>query len=237
MSSRNLDKIDRIVVDIDQMTEISSWVQKQGFDSINIPMNEVLVILENIYQFNTKKDIGLYFKLDEESGNINIRQYDMDDRVLLMSAIVDDDFFINGKVKVDSKYDEYFKGEYFQTLAMQSVLIVFDLFQYIVNREELVISKKETHHYTKNTKSKKKKKNSPSKRIIKSSIVRYEILKEEDSIKEKREYSRHVHAWTVRGHWRFYKKTGKKVWIDGYVKGNKDEEIQQKIYEIQKETT
>lgn len=41
---------------------------------------------------------------------------------------------------------------------------------------------------------------------------------------EKRSYTRHTDSWTVRGFWRTYKKTGKRVWIEPDVRGPKRHE-------------
>lgn len=46
---------------------------------------------------------------------------------------------------------------------------------------------------------------------------------------EKREFTRHVGRWLVRGHWRTYE-TGKKIWIDQYEKGKPDAEASDRIY-------
>lgn len=53
----------------------------------------------------------------------------------------------------------------------------------------------------------------------------------EPSEKETREFQRLTESWLVRGHWRTYK-SGKRVWIPAYKKGNKQVEITPKTYTV-----
>jgi hypothetical protein len=55
------------------------------------------------------------------------------------------------------------------------------------------------------------------------------VLTEHGTLTRKGDITRHTDAWLVSGHWRTYK-SGKRVWIDSYTKG--DGEISKKIYRV-----
>lgn len=55
------------------------------------------------------------------------------------------------------------------------------------------------------------------------------VLTEHGTLTRKGDITRHTDAWLVSGHWRTYK-SGKKVWIDSFTKGNG--EISKKIYKV-----
>ena len=75
--------------------------------------------------------------------------------------------------------------------------------------------------HTRKSKKKHNKSYDPKKpRVLK--LIRNVYINENTIERFKREFTRHIDAWYVMGHWRQYK-SGKKVWIKGYWKGeNKD---------------
>lgn len=82
---------------------------------------------------------------------------------------------------------------------------------------------------TKNSGKSKKKRSGGKTYIYKKT---YRILDVESKL-EKREYNRIRENWGVRGHWRQYK-SGKKVWIDEHIRGNKEEAQDIQEYRITK---
>lgn len=90
-----------------------------------------------------------------------------------------------------------------------------------VERKEISV----THH--KKPKKNAKGKKSPTR--IKKVIYNININKESTKFNKQR-YERHAEKWTVRGHWRSLK-SGKKVWIPSYVKGE-GKEITPKEYKL-----
>jgi len=81
-------------------------------------------------------------------------------------------------------------------------------------------------------KQKKNKKKASSNRIVK--ITKKSIFKinlEGVENKEKKQIERHTESWKVRGHWRNFK-SGKRVWINEYVKGNKEVNKVSKTYKL-----
>ncbi len=55
---------------------------------------------------------------------------------------------------------------------------------------------------------------------------------QEDEKGSSHSFVRHAKNWTVRGHWRTYKKSGKKVWVKAHVKGNISKDVKGKSYQL-----
>lgn len=230
------DKLDKIELNESDIAKITIWgstINKDDFD-FNSPMQEGLIIINQSYNFHGKNvDIKAitYFKI-HDNGFI-IKQYDSSDMVEILSFDIDFDAIEKEKgnvgiVNVKSKWLKSHKDD----VMMQcnaTMLLIINLFAFMTTVDEVVVSKKETKHITKKQKSKKASK-SNSKRIVKVSTIRY-TFNFDDSEREHRVYERHVDGWSVRGHWRYIKKSNKWTWVRPHVKGDK-ENVSPKTYKI-----
>lgn len=225
----NLEKIDKIVFTDKEYAYISNWVKEQNFDSIDLPLHEALLIMNDIKhdQFNFTANAGIHFRIDEETYNIIVTQYDMSDMTPMVTGTITDQFFKDGTILVETKdrWRRMMGEEYLQKVCKIAVLIVMDVFQYMTNCTENVSVEK----ISRSVKKKPSKKSKTQKlRYTKIRTTKYTFNTDEN--REKRDYTFSTASWTVRGHWRYYKKTGKRVWINGYTKG--DGEIEGKVYKI-----
>ena len=117
--------------------------------------------------------------------------------------------------------------EYHKKVALTSIIIVFDIFQYMTHKQDHVVQDKTNKVIKKKKKGKTTSCNKKSNYVkIHSKKYTFDFNKKPTGIK----YKRHVESWTVRGHWRYYKKTGKKVWINSYVKGRGN--VKGRVYKI-----
>ena len=229
VNDRTFQKLDKIMLTEYQLKEISEWVALQKFETIDLPLRECFVIVNDIkYEhINLESDMGIYFKSDDNV--ITIAQYDMRDFSPLFSAKITESFFSDNDFELVtySKYIKMLKRELHKKVALGTILIVFDIFQYMTYKQDHVVQENVKRVVKKNKKRKFTSRNKKSNYVkIHSKKYTFDFNRKPSE----RKYQRHTESWIVRGHWRYYKKTGKKVWIDSYVKGNGN--IEGKIYKI-----
>lgn len=229
MNDRIFQKLDKIILTESQLKEISEWVALQKFETIDLPLKECFIIVNDIQckYINIESDMGIYFKSD--NNVITITQYDMKDFSPLFSAKITESFFLDDDFEftVFSKYLKILSREYRKKVILATILIVFDIFQYMTHKQDNVVQSNTDRSI------KKKKKGKITSRNKKSNYVKIHSKKYTFDFTRKpteRKYERHMESWTVRGHWRYYKNTGKKVWINGYIKGNGN--VEGKVYKI-----
>lgn len=229
MNNHTYQKLDKIVLTESQLKEISKWVALQKFETIDLPLKECFIIVNDIKykHINLESDMGIYFKSDNNA--ITIAQYDMKDFSPLFSAKITESFFSDGdfELTVFSKYIKMLSREYHKKVALTTILIVFDIFQYMTHKQDHVVQSNTDRLI------KKKKKGKTTSRNKKSNYVKIHSKKYTFDFTRKpteRKYERHMESWTVRGHWRYYKNTGKKVWINSYIKGRGN--VKGKVYKI-----
>lgn len=259
MNLDKLDRIELSMNDVDKVRKWydfhSDEIREKG--EFNFPFEECLIVLTNgdkmlssltqdeldnyakksnvdksIVENNPYNEITIHFKLDKHNFNMEYKIYvqeagKTDDKPTL-SWNVDSDFLKNGEVKWQSGLKNVLIPK---DIALEQVkfqtLISFEIFAYMTNVTENVIEKKSSKQITKKGKSKNGKvgKN----RVIRIGVTKYII--DFDSKETGRKNDRHSLAWTVRGHWRYYKESGKRVWVKPHVKGQ-GESTDGKIYKI-----
>lgn len=240
-----LDRLDKIVVNQSDLEKVSKWYSYhyddlRASEELNIPFEECVIeinpdALDRALKFEVPKEIieemesygsvKIHFSLKNEDG-LDFALYFKGDEQPILEFTVDESFSNTGRFNWKSPL-KTMKDEFAQEQAKVYTLIAFELFAYISNVTENIIEKK----ISKSVKKKPKKKTGskkPKQRQVRISVTRYEIDFERSESSQK--YQRHTDAWTVRGHWRYYKKTGKKVWIKPYKKGQG--EIDKKIYTV-----
>ncbi len=230
------EKLDKIIATEKDVIKIYEWNKqhKDSIDFVGFPLNEGLFIVEqelNEYKgikINEKLRQGTYFKIDE--NGLKIKLYDMKDLKEILSFEVD-------VVKSEVQYkniESYLINRISKkeiTHTMEATLsTLFEVFAYMMNVESEVIEITESRNVVKKSSNKKKKSKN---KVVKVVSKKYIFSKENENQQEheKRDYNRHSESWSVRGHWRFYKKTGKRVWVSPHVKGN-SENVEGKTYKI-----
>lgn len=212
-----LEKIDKIILAYKEYQEISEWVQNQRFDSVDITLNEGMVILNDIEYRGFNMQMGIYFRIDQSTGDIFVQQYDITDMTPLISAKIDERFFKDGYIDINIKdrWRGLMKRDELEKNIRISVLTVLDIFQYMNHYQENVVVTEESKLVRKSprhSKSKNKKSNVVSLKNKKYTFVNTKNTKTDSK------YNRHKEIWSVRGHWRHYK-SGVKVWIKPHTKG------------------
>lgn len=221
----NIEKLDRIVLTYEQYESINKWVEEHKPDKFELPFNEALLILQGIEGWGVKADLGIHFKA-EENGNAHFKVFDMSDMHTLVSFNADEDLITSQRFKITSHGGGGDKTA--QGMATSIFLITKDIFSYITNSPQTVVTEQELRQIKKTQKSKKKTSNNKN-RYVKIKTTKYTFDFERGDA-DKREYERKADAWTVRGHWRHIKKSGKMVWIKGHKKGSG--ETEGKIYKL-----
>ena len=110
------------------------------------------------------------------------------------------------------------EAEQVKEAAAQYIGVLNMVFNYIMDDKQV---KYITSSRTPQTRSAGNKKNKKNKKTVKYITNTKYIIKNITS-SEKRAYNKTCDAWDVRGHWRTYKKSGRRVWVAGYKKGNKE---------------
>lgn len=241
----DLNKLDRIELSMKDIEKVSNWFafhHKEG-EMINFPLSEGLVVITdnfydglNLERFNMDipyNEIIIHFKAHEGIFNASFDMYIQEraipDEAPMLSWELDKDFFDSGKFKWKSGFKRAVLPDHLaQEQAKHHTRLTLEILTYMVNVTENVIEKKVTRTVKK--KAKAKKGLNAKKRSVKISVTKYQFDFEGGG-EESRKYDRHTLAWTVRGHWRYYKKTGKRVWVKGYVKGDADN-VEGKIYKV-----
>jgi hypothetical protein len=243
----NFDKLDIIQVSMSDFAEIDKWMN-DNYDSlkvqqeINFPLEEGIVLVKDERVSKEASDLAkrlinaeipydeilIHFKV---RGGFNV-SFDLyihdssnrDDRATL-SWKMDETYFDTGKFEWETKLNskKLLKDQMAQRQATFYTANIFSLFLYMLHAQGNVKEEKERKVIRKKAKSKS---NNKKNRTVRISTTRYTINYDG----EKRNYERHTDAWTVRGHWRYYKKSGKRVWIEPYKKG--EGETEGKVYKI-----
>lgn len=221
------DKLDRIELDENDVEKIMIWGSKVTKDEYEFkpPMEEGLILLHQHFNMKGQKvdaSAITHFKIHDDG--ISFKQYDSEDMVELLSF----DFTFNdelrgidsnGIINVKSKWSDT-HNEYVEKQCQATVLFILNLFGFFASVEDVIVANKQTKTLAKKQKSKKTSK-SNSKRIVKVSTIRY-TFNFDDSEREHRAYERHIDGWSVRGHWRYIKKSRKWTWVKPHTKGDKD---------------
>jgi endonuclease I len=229
------EKLDRIVLNEKDIKEISYFCYKNKgkFDSVDFPMREGLLIqrqyvdeyrglkiddtLEQVNYFKIADD-GVFFKMFESESDMH--------EVVSFFATVNEERNKLEYTNVKMRLKDAPKEEVKRSMDAM-VLILFDTFQYMNHSPQIVKEIKETKIVSKKQKSKKSSKSNKT-RQVKINTTKYVF---DHSEEHRRSYEITAESWNVRGHWRYYKKTGKSVWIKPYVKGI-GENIEPKEYKI-----
>lgn len=194
-----------------------------------MPDPEELPFLEGVINFGTIEGITgnmTYFNL-ENGNNFSFSVYAEGVHLMDFTFTEEGVFRPAYKGKKAQQFAE--KSKALQESMKQSMFRVLAVLCYISlykDREEHITA---THSRVQLAKKPKKGDNRKRKTYINK--IRYTIKESYNSLTGK-EYDHHMAAWTVRRHQRTYK-SGKTIWIESYVKGDKNKlESEERIYKI-----
>jgi len=215
----NLDKFDKIIIrnkeDLDRLLEwrdkhkdlvrCYSPVIKKGL--IVSEVTGVTIYFQNNPIFTSYK---VYLKNDEIMS-FNVLRYS------------------NGMYKVMRQNAAPWMPEKDIQDNIQSVVTTHSSYMaYMEHHTEYITKRTEMSNKIKKGKGGNKNKN----RSIKIGRRVYEVSVPSSVLTEKRKYERHTETWTQRGHWRKIKSSGKRIWINAQIKGNKNKKPDSKSYHI-----
>lgn len=133
-------------------------------------------------------------------------------------------------ITYEDKIVKEMTGNNTPALIQDIIMIHSTCMAYMEHHISNTVTKQRTQQSSKKVKNKYSGKKTSNIIYLKETIYKYNSI---DTDKTRTgEYERHTISWKVRGHWREYKKTGKRVWIKEYKKGKKDENIQGKQYKL-----
>ncbi|MFS0905728.1 hypothetical protein AB3N02_22030 [Priestia aryabhattai] len=228
----NYEKLDKIVLTEKEMQHILEWDRENHhrFDSITFPLSEGVIEVEHYlgafmgHNFDMHVTTLNYFKINEEY--IEFKQFDKTDMKELISFKLDETFGDDGQTKYRDLKTNIPRATEKDTKGQADMMVFSTLcvFQYMTRVTHTVKEAKESKVIKKKQKSKKASGTNKN-RVTRINTTRYTFDFERTSSGN---YERHTPAWTVRGHWREYKKTGKRVWVKPHVKG--EGEVLPKVY-------
>lgn len=106
---------------------------------------------------------------------------------------------------------------HFEQGIQSAITIYFSLMAYMTFYKEVrEIVQKESRSFI--AKVKKPRHGKANKRVVRAHRIEYNIAFPKEVL-EPREFQRHIESWTVRGHQRTYKKTGKTITVKAHIKG------------------
>lgn len=224
----NLDKLDRIVLTRKDAEHIMDWDKENHYsynrEEFNFPLTEgVVELTEYVEMLGKELTTVTYFKITEEY--LHFRQFDKLDNQEVMSFKIKSDDSGGTFSDMVSTIKRATQKDLHESARMTTYLC-FCVFQYMTLVESNVVQQTESRSIKKKQKGKKLSKNNKN-RIVKVTTTRYTFDHSKDS---SRKYERRTLAWNVRGHWRQLK-SGKRIWISPYPKGNPDE-VEPKEYKI-----
>jgi hypothetical protein len=203
---------------------------------------------KGIISLSHEKDFEIAYRFSEDNLLFIDFHFIFDDAVSLVATIamkaeenklyytISRVFDVNGVIWKEHLIEKLLEEDYFcWMLEKVMYLTTYTLVFFTEYKNEVFIKQKKITSTVKKNQQNKRKNKSKSKRVVRLTKVVYELEVDESQketlIKEKpkRQYERHIEAWTVRGHWRTTK-TGKRVWVRPHVKGKG--EIVPKTYTI-----
>jgi hypothetical protein len=214
---RNFDEYSSIAIRTEDITKLSNWYYgfyKNANDEQHFEM--MFGISEGVVRLDVEDSV--YFKLLSED-------------CLLLEVYSDGLYYgyvnvENGQVDVYSNLDKklYREDTYHDVIASKA-LTTFIVFAYMNHYKDDASVLMVEERYAKDKKARHGKSNSKKKRVTyihkqKYTIQYVDLDKIKEIEREKREIQRHIDSWSVRGHWRVMKKSGKRVWVKEHNKGN-----------------
>lgn len=179
------------------------------------PAKTVITLKYNDISF---KNSNYYRLLTLINGGESKRNYD--DMPIVFDDFIDNIELYLNNVKISSIKDiNAPEAAKIKSAAGQYIGLLNVVFNYIMDDKQIKhITSNRVPQKRNTTNKKNKKKNKQVKYITNTKYIINNITNDT----EKRVYNKTCDTWDVRGHWRTYKKSGRRVWINGYKKGDKE---------------
>lgn len=169
------------------------------------------------------------FYYDLEGASIRVGEVNTETETLKFLFTLDEKMEVKSKVLYDDTYKRK-SNELLPNLIDLSRAMLLNALNFYQYTQLMTYLKQENAIYKKQTQikqgkpkgmtKKEREREERRKRIrVSKPKVNYDY-EEAQREGEKRGYERHTEEWEVSGHWRFYKKSGKRVFVKGYKKGN-----------------
>lgn len=210
--STGLDKLDRIILTAKDVISLLKWRDShkdyvRGFKPV---LTEGLIIIgeneeEMQISFQEEGSSYLYNMYKPVGHSCHVVKWNKETKV-------------GDTVYTELGYDKKKLKNYNQiTISLHATLMAY--MEYFSDKKEYV----EVEEISQTKKKQRHKKKGGSKQRtsvvkIRKKIIKVNIPKEAIAM-DKQRYERKTESWTVSGHWRYLKKSDKKIWIPSYVKG------------------
>lgn len=213
-----MDKVDKIVLkDKTELDTLLKWrdLNKELVREFRPSLFEGLIVYQNYKQ---------YFKQDGKLVFYRVWFGDVE----VANAVIE---IVDSGYKVHNKNFMLVEDEKDVNNAMMDMTTIHaSLMAYMAHYENHVTQRKETSIKTKKGKQKGGKRSKD--RVIKLGRKVFDVSVPPSMSTDKRPYERQAKSWGVTGHWRKYKKSGKRIWIETYTKGDKEAEKEPKTYRM-----
>lgn len=180
-----------------------------------------------------------YVTVDILSNKMLVSVQDDDREPLIEFEVHEDDpkpvitynFLDNGKF---NKFHNYIDRDKLIHLALSTTIMIFNVLGYIVKPNLEVVKKdRPVQDDIKHSHKRVPYKSNKQVRYLTKKVYVVDDMEHYATQRTNRTYNRYTETWTVRGHWRQYK-SGKRVWIEKSVRGNKDKQAKPQTYKITK---
>lgn len=212
----NLNKVDKIILrSKEEVDRLLHWrdLNKDLVREFVPSLTEGLITYQNYRQ---------YFKQDGKT--VTYRVWFGDEEVAIAVVKIVE----GGYTVVD--FNTSLTAKDINEVIQDMTTIHASLMAYMAHYKHHVSERRETTLKTKKGKQKGGKK--VKDRVIKIGRKVYDVDVPAPISTDKRPYERQAKRWDVTGHWRTYKKSGKRIWISTYTKGDNNAEKEPKTYKL-----
>lgn len=228
-SHMNLNKLDRIVMDNEQVQMLDNWwlnIHEGDINYIPPVLEEGLIILKATSEelkdpTLRSKDIRIYFKqLSDTEVYYKIYRTNLHNQLEKILSATKNYFTLKSDIdlvlpnQLGLNPDNVIR--FLDSITSSHIALMNYMALYKDVRERVASQTVQSNINKKKHKNKKK-----NVRSITTVVYKVSFSKENVTEQEKKEYNRIKESWSVRGHWRELK-TGKKVWVKAHVKGDKN---------------
>lgn len=218
----NTDALDRIIINVDDTKKIS--------EVINIIYNDITLNKKLMDVESTFDDKGIITYVSSPTVSF---YYNLKNKGVVELSEVDDNGKISFRVTFDTQLNPIniqrfennlmLSDKYIAEISRATVILLVDFMKYAqymsyMKQENPIVIKRAAINNT-NKSSNGNHANGVRSTVSVSKPKKIYDYEQADRKGDKRSYERHTGSWEVAGHWRHYKKSGKKVFVKGHKKG------------------
>lgn len=246
----NTSVLDRILVNQKSVEIIDGKIQKYIVGANNTFIKEVMdtetslqmkgiLVIEELYDKGLNS--GMYYSIDKDTVTIA----ELEGDTMTFKAVL-----TYGSVEIELKSFVVYKKSYklkneqalhiLKETAKRTVRMIFDFYRYTqlvtyLKTENKVVIKRASINSSKGKTKKELQREAREyarKRVKLSDDKKVYDYSESAREGDVRKYERHTDKWESRGYWKTMKKSGKRVWVKGSVKGDKMGERKAKDFTV-----